>query len=413
MSDNTHLMEFLEGDDAMTTASQDALLLASDIELSEGEKKANPKEPTAAESSHKQTLGVLKKIIESTTLSNKSELSMSLQTGTVTVLRPHQNRSRSKSQRTAAKHALGSNVNPHERIMGAHAAHTPKRDRDSDCTPPNAGHPVKKMHGATTLEKPTTSGQELTKSQKKNLKKRLKKQSSGPSQTAGFQNEVNALVPPLTSRSGSNGSDGVASSGNKCGASFQNETNATVPPLTSRSESNVSGSAVLSGNKPEAASSSHVAANKHKQVPKGNESSELPQSYAQVAENHCVAIIDQRKPGEMQLLNQNRFDKLNTLLTNVIMSMIGKKTELPVFDDTRLHGGAMRVRCANTGTRKWLEANVSKLDVKQLWPGARLSVIDYRDIPKPHKFNVYFRGITKPPRDIFALLETQNKGIST
>lgn len=115
----------------------------------------------------------------------------------------------------------------------------------------------------------------------------------------------------------------------------------------------------------------------------------------------------------MQLLDQNRFDKINTQLTNAIMSMIGKDAELPAFDDTRLHGGAMRVRCANTYTRKWLETNVSKLDAKTLWPGAKLVAIDFKNIPKPHKFNVFFRGIQKSPKDIFSLLETQNKGIVT
>src|SRR3978361_568413 len=51
---------------------------------------------------------------------------------------------------------------------------------------------------------------------------------------------------------------------------------------------------------------------------------------------------------------------------------------------------------------------------KKLWKGAKLVVIDFDDIPKPFKFNVWIRGITKSPKDIFALLEKQNptKGIT-
>lgn len=137
------------------------------------------------------------------------------------------------------------------------------------------------------------------------------------------------------------------------------------------------------------------------------------QSYVQVADNHCVAIIDQRQFGQMQLKNQQRFDKINSLLTDQIMLMIESGMELPVFDDTRPHSGAMRVRCANAYKRQWLELNVPKLDVKKLWPSARLVVIDFKDIPKPHKFNVIFRGIFKSAQNIFRLLETQNKGITT
>lgn len=126
-----------------------------------------------------------------------------------------------------------------------------------------------------------------------------------------------------------------------------------------------------------------------------------------------MAIIDQRQKDEMQLLDQNRFDKLNALLTDTILAQSSSKTVLPEFDDTRLHSGAMRVRCANVYSRQWLERNVPKLDVKKLWHGANLLVIDFNNIPKPHKFNVFFRNIKKSPRDICCLLEKQNMGITT
>ena len=40
-------------------------------------------------------------------------------------------------------------------------------------------------------------------------------------------------------------------------------------------------------------------------------------------------------------------------------------------------------------------------------------MINFADIPKPHKFIVLIRGIKKSAPDIFKLFEAQNKGITT
>lgn len=97
------------------------------------------------------------------------------------------------------------------------------------------------------------------------------------------------------------------------------------------------------------------------------------------------------------------------------MSQIGKNITLPEIDDTRLHIGTMRIRCTEPATIAWLEKYVPTIDEKKLWKGARLVVIDFKDIPRPHKFNVWIRGMKKSPQDIFSLLEQQNKsrGITT
>lgn len=120
---------------------------------------------------------------------------------------------------------------------------------------------------------------------------------------------------------------------------------------------------------------------------------ETAQSYAEVTETFCMAIIDQKISGQMQLLDQNKFDKLNARQTDAILSQANSNNELPEFDDARLHSGAMRVRCANVNTRKWLELNIPKLDVKKLWHGAHLVVIDFKDIPKPHRLILYLSKV--------------------
>ena len=72
----------------------------------------------------------------------------------------------------------------------------------------------------------------------------------------------------------------------------------------------------------------------------------------------------------------------------------------------------MRIKCATIETRKWLETYIPTLDRKKLWPGVKLVVIDFKNIPKPYKFNVWCRGIKKNASDIFKLLEA-NDGITT
>lgn len=101
-------------------------------------------------------------------------------------------------------------------------------------------------------------------------------------------------------------------------------------------------------------------------------------SYANVVKGHCMAIIDQRKPGQMQLLTQERVNKITALLTDIMINSDDTDAELPVFDNTRLYSGAMRLQCANDYTRKWLETMVPTLnDGKSLWSGAKLVLIDF------------------------------------
>lgn len=252
----------------------------------------------------------------------------------------------------------------------------------------------------------------MDKKEKKRLKAKRqrdrKREREAIKPKATNKTETKLSVPPLNSKSQFSGS-GASGNGEKP------ECTAQVPPVTDKSKSTGSDNTVNVIAEQNAASLSssmlNDVENQHTQTPMDDDSG--VKTYAEVTDYRCAAIIDQRQPGQMQLLDQQRFDKINALLTDHIMSMIGSEPELPVFDDTRLHSGAMRIRCANSYTRKWLESNVPKLDAKKLWNGTKLVVIDFKDIPKPHKFNVMFRGIMKSPQDIFRLLETQNKGITT
>lgn len=40
-------------------------------------------------------------------------------------------------------------------------------------------------------------------------------------------------------------------------------------------------------------------------------------------------------------------------------------------------------------------------------------MINFSDIPKPYKFDIFVRGLKKPALEIFKLFEAQNKGVTT
>lgn len=412
MSDPSKIMEV---DDGVVTpsASQERMLL--------GEDKTEP-ETTNAQTGVPSmvptppiNLAGLKQQIETNAKIGVPELSMSLQTGTVTVTKPNRSRSKSRKNRSRSKRKPTASVNPHDRVKNDIASETPKRGREAGGTPPSANQPSKKP---IVVSDSTAAGnntqQVLSKRQKARLKATQKRE-------ALKQNAVNTTViempvPPPAPGLESSGAGKSITVVDQQNAGNTTEIEMQVPPPAPGLESSGAGKSINEVDQQNAASSSSTggeAVNPQNQLPAVDDKGETPLSYAQVADNHCVAIIDQRQPGTLQLLDQQRYNKINSLLTDMIMAMIGSNSELPVFDDTRPHGGTMRVRCANPYTRKWLETNVPKLDAKKLWPGAKLVVIDFKDVPKPHKFNVFFRGILKSSQDILRLLETQNKGITT
>lgn len=377
-------MEVTEENNETPTLSQERMLLNEDATSMDSTHVAQNVGPPN-NTNKPATLADLRNIISSNASRGVGEITVALQTGTVIVTKPNSNRSRSRSKakRMDANRKSVSLVNPHDRIKNAGVSETPsKRPREAGDTPPSANQPNKKSLGNLAEPKPGNSNEGKTNAAKKRLKKKKQNKAKlNSNKNAGNQAEVDMSVPPLSEKPKSIGSDASTSAGNQ-------------PPAVSVTKVTES-------------------ANMQSQGEASNDKEVAPQSYAQVVDNLCVAIIDQRNQGQMQLLDQSRFDKLNALLTDAILAQAGTSTTLPEFDDTRLHSGAMRVRCANANTRKWLERNVPKLDVKKLWHGARLVVIDFKDIPKPHKFNVLFRNVKKSPKDLFCLLEKQNKGITT
>lgn len=126
-----------------------------------------------------------------------------------------------------------------------------------------------------------------------------------------------------------------------------------------------------------------------------------------------VAIIDQRQDDTMTLLDQYRYNKLRSIISDKVLSQAEKKKPLPRIVDTRLASGAMKIHCSDHNTRRWLVHCMTTIQTRELWSGAKLKVIDFGDLPKPHKFQAWFPGIQKSAMDIFKLIEGLNNGIST
>lgn len=295
-------------------------------------------------------------------------------------------RSRSRNRRNAVKQkSLARQTG-----TGNEGLSTPgKRGREAGETPPSASQPGKKNRNRRNKRKtPLPSGSSVDNVSQQNVCATATVAAPVPPasatlQSSGTGDAANDSSIPIVAQSG------VSSNLVNADANLH-EPSASMTQKVQQSEQPVSG-----------------AVQNVEENPQGRS------SYAEVASNLCAAIIDQRGSGSMTLLDQKRFDTLYTLITDKVLSQAGKNISPPNFDDTRLHSGAMRVRCADFHSRQWLEKFVPTLDKKKLWKDASPVVINFSDIPKPHKFNVFVRGLRKSAQDVFKLLESQNKGVTT
>lgn len=76
-------------------------------------------------------------------------------------------------------------------------------------------------------------------------------------------------------------------------------------------------------------------------------------SYADVAGdvNLIVAVVDMSSNEHFAALGENKFGKLISAMNTMVLSQIGELKNPPGFEDSRLAGGAMRVKCRYRITR--------------------------------------------------------------
>lgn len=381
------------------TLSQERTLLEENDNQSTSNTKSDTvviNKPTVA------GLGDIKKIIDANAHGSSGDLVISLQSGVVIneSLRQKRNRHHSSAQRSNVKNIGAPSVNPHDRVKDdiASSATPSKRGREHGDTPPSANQKPKKFSG-NNLDTPDIL---------------VAQQSDDKSQGGEPPSVVNQDAQSIGSRAAKNARRNERRKKNKLlkkqNADFHLNSGGSEPHVQQSEQ--LADADSLNENVKKQNAQKGVAPHVDP-VGKDNGKTQTTASYAEVVGSQSMAIIDQRKPGQMHLLTQDKVDKINSLLTDIMLSSADSDAELPVFEDTRLHSGAMRLRFANDQTRQWLVQNVPKLKSKKLWSGANLVLIEFKDIPKPHKFNVVFRNINKNPKEIFSLLEKQNKGIST
>lgn len=347
--------------------------------------------PNEVESHRTAKLSDIRKICDANKASG--EITISLQTGSVITKNRNKNRNRSSHKRSIAKNAGVSNDNPHERnrVDLTTVSSPNKRHRVTGETPPNLAQQAKKQFIGKHTEPPAPNVS----------------QQSGGNRTSG--------IPPIVvvNEGRSTGPARARPSRNerRRRANMQKQ-QITEQRMKSEGQSqNEHQGGLLQSNTDSPNVQQTVPSGSKMHSHTGNDD-DVAATFAAAAKGHTMAIIDQRQPGQMQMLTQDRVDKINSLLTDAIIALAGTDSVPPVFENARLHSGAMRVQCGNAETRLWLERNVPKIDSRKLWQGAKLVVIQFNDIPKPHKFNVVFRNVNKSPKDLFKLLEVQN-GIST
>lgn len=100
-------------------------------------------------------------------------------------------------------------------------------------------------------------------------------------------------------------------------------------------------------------------------------------SYAKKAAENLgldMAIVDMRDGNQLAVMSDERFRKLQVVISKMFIAVTKKTKPVPCFEENRLVSGVMEFKCASSFFRHWLERNVPKIAADQLWSGAKLSV---------------------------------------
>lgn len=261
-----------------------------------------------------------------------------------------------------------------------------KRGRQSGETPPSAGMPQKKVHklAATPLEAES------------NVQGRLKQIPKLTGATkVNFPEKP--IGPPSHSKNQSN---------EQLNGPIKM---ATRPGITSSTPAKRNPIATAPNNE----GPTQEVTSEIKEQPEAG-TSRSRSTYADVAKEELVtlAIIDSRKDDGYAMMSQIQYSKLQGAINSYMLQQLEKGGRAPIFEESRLAGGTMRVRCA-VASKMWLESHIPRMETRDLWPGAQLMVTEFSRIPKPFKYNAWFPGMYSKPRDIFRMLELKNQGINT
>lgn len=126
-----------------------------------------------------------------------------------------------------------------------------------------------------------------------------------------------------------------------------------------------------------------------------------------------MAVINAREDDGYTAVTPAQYQILQQAITMHMLKTLGKERgPPPTFEESRLTGGVLKVKCT-TESKGWLVHNVPKIQTKDLWPEAKLKVVEFNRIPKPFKYFVKVPGGISKTGEVFKLLELQNPGVKT
>lgn len=145
---------------------------------------------------------------------------------------------------------------------------------------------------------------------------------------------------------------------------------------------------------------------------------ETPTSYAEALSkaNLMVAIVDVAEGNALKMIEDNQYFKFLESMNEMHFQCIsegGFDGAIPSFTENRNIRQAIKIRCNDSASRRWLENLVPSLPADNLWEGANLAVIDFSLLPKPITANVWFPGTKRSNADILCILQTCNPGLNS
>lgn len=170
-------------------------------------------------------------------------------------------------------------------------------------------------------------------------------------------------------------------------------------------------------NKRQRSNELNSSANRSKPKPKRHDAKNTPEarpgsSFANVVVDAylAMAIIIAPADGVMVPCTRESFAGIFSALNELIFEDMDRGvTELPVFNQTHLRRGAVRIVCANSAARTWLEMNVNRLCAKT---NMFLAVGEFDKVPRPAVFLAFFAYTKESTDKILLMLKRYNPVLS-
>lgn len=143
--------------------------------------------------------------------------------------------------------------------------------------------------------------------------------------------------------------------------------------------------------------------NRETKRPKHGSPKDATRSFKEAIEGQKMAIIHQDMEGH---LTEEDTGKLKTWIIQRIDSMGEEEGKVyPRFTEARYRAGALHIVCSDAASRGWLGR---QLEQAVPWEGARLRLVEAKNLPKPVRAMVWIPGPQEEPGAIIKRIGRQN-----